>query len=395
MPPSRLGSSGAPRRVTSWRRSLAHHYLEAVRPEDQDLAWAGEDARGRAAADRCRGLGTQGGRAGCRPLRDRRRVDAPPPGGRAGAGSWRAGRAVVRDRARERAEIRRRGVRGGHGESARIGCARGDSSIRSSPIRPSQRAGMWKRRLDDSLVEGWIERALTAAPSGTPARVRALAANAYWHDDLRRCPRGGDRSRPAGRRRASSPRASGALMSALAENDQFGDALEVAAARTTLLPRHRRSGSHCGRTDEPRGFLRERRPAGRRAGHGGPHGGNRRWPDRTPSSARPRDAAAVGIRRRGLGSGHGLGGSSRGLGRAQPRHALPVQRRGPADDRDWRGAWRRRCRGVAAGGQSQRDRHGRLRKDGLVMEVGTWRSRVAISGRYAEWSIRSSQRGCT
>ncbi len=74
---------------------------------------------------------------------------------------------------------------------------------------------MWKQRLDDSLVEGWIERALTAAPSGTPARVRALAANAYWHDDL------------------------DAARAAVTEADQLGD---VELRFESLGPLHERSG---------------------------------------------------------------------------------------------------------------------------------------------------------
>ena len=46
------------------------------------------------------------------------------------------------------------------------------------------RYGMWQRQLDNDLVEAWIARALAATAEGSPARVKALAANADWHEDL-------------------------------------------------------------------------------------------------------------------------------------------------------------------------------------------------------------------
>ena len=47
------------------------------------------------------------------------------------------------------------------------------------------RAGMWQRRLDDSLIEGWIEAAMAHTTEGTPARVRALAEQAEVTQQLR------------------------------------------------------------------------------------------------------------------------------------------------------------------------------------------------------------------
>src|SRR5439155_15373017 len=46
------------------------------------------------------------------------------------------------------------------------------------------RYGMWLRQLDNDLVEGWIERAVATTPEGSPARIRALAARADWHEEL-------------------------------------------------------------------------------------------------------------------------------------------------------------------------------------------------------------------
>jgi hypothetical protein len=43
-------------------------------------------------------------------------------------------------------------------------------------FQTSLRAGMWKRRPDPVLVQGWIERALDLAEPGTAARAKALFA---------------------------------------------------------------------------------------------------------------------------------------------------------------------------------------------------------------------------
>ncbi|HXG76646.1 MAG TPA: adenylate/guanylate cyclase domain-containing protein [Gaiellaceae bacterium] len=47
----------------------------------------------------------------------------------------------------------------------------------------SARSGMWKRRPDPELVEGWIGRALELADADSPARARALIARANWRPE--------------------------------------------------------------------------------------------------------------------------------------------------------------------------------------------------------------------
>ncbi|HEX9634919.1 MAG TPA: hypothetical protein VGB34_05470, partial [Candidatus Limnocylindria bacterium] len=102
-------------------------------------------------------------------------------------------------------------------------------------FQTAQRAGMWQRRLDDSLVEGWIERAVAVAPEGTPYRIRALVAKAYWQDDLA--------AAHAALAIADGldvvefrSMGLGAVQSALQETGQFVEAGQVASERAALLP---------------------------------------------------------------------------------------------------------------------------------------------------------------
>jgi class 3 adenylate cyclase len=50
-------------------------------------------------------------------------------------------------------------------------------------LHTATRAGMWNRRPDRELVQGWIDRTLELAADGTPARARGLIAKAFWEDD--------------------------------------------------------------------------------------------------------------------------------------------------------------------------------------------------------------------
>lgn len=47
----------------------------------------------------------------------------------------------------------------------------------------SNRAGMWRRRPDRDLVDGWIAQALELADPGSEARLRALLALSYWNPE--------------------------------------------------------------------------------------------------------------------------------------------------------------------------------------------------------------------
>ena len=103
-------------------------------------------------------------------------------------------------------------------------------------FQTTQRAGMWKRRLDDSLVEGWIERALAVAPQGTPARMRALAARARVGRRSGRGAVGGRGRRRAGRRPSFARKPWVRYRARSRETGQLDEALDVAVARTELLP---------------------------------------------------------------------------------------------------------------------------------------------------------------
>ena len=45
------------------------------------------------------------------------------------------------------------------------------------------RAGMWRKRPERELVDGWIDRALELAEPGSTARARALIARCVWAPD--------------------------------------------------------------------------------------------------------------------------------------------------------------------------------------------------------------------
>jgi class 3 adenylate cyclase/tetratricopeptide (TPR) repeat protein len=161
---------------------LAYHYLEAVRPEDADLAWAGRDEQ----LTGLRGLAVAWARRAAALALGRYEVDEgisllhkalerePAPAGQAGL--WQ--------------EI-------GHANALKYD---GEAFLRSMEkaielgepptevyaelaAQSVQRAGMWKRELDYELVGDWIERALDLAPEGSPARVKALAASAMLNED--------------------------------------------------------------------------------------------------------------------------------------------------------------------------------------------------------------------
>ena len=47
----------------------------------------------------------------------------------------------------------------------------------------TMRGGMWKRPLDDDLLESWLARALELADAGGAAQARALVTKSRWEDD--------------------------------------------------------------------------------------------------------------------------------------------------------------------------------------------------------------------
>lgn len=161
---------------------LAHHYAEAVRAEDADLAWTGEEAeleRLRACAldwleraaesairrfeldDAVTLLELALSLAEEQPRQSQLwrlmgRAHALRFDGDAFLESMEKSLAVCVDRAT---------------------CA---DSYAELALQTAHRSGMWRRRPDGKLVIGWIERALELAEPESEARAKALIARCFW-----------------------------------------------------------------------------------------------------------------------------------------------------------------------------------------------------------------------
>jgi class 3 adenylate cyclase len=161
---------------------LAHHYAEAVRPDDLDLAWAGRESEVERLRAKAKVWCSRAGELaisryeideGLRLLRralefetdEMRQATLWHRIGRAhalkfdGEGLWQAiERAIDLS-----------------GPSADLYTELAFQSVR--------RWGIWKREPDAELVGGWIERALELAEEGSRNQARALYARASWDDD--------------------------------------------------------------------------------------------------------------------------------------------------------------------------------------------------------------------
>ena len=162
--------------------ALAHHYSQAVRREDEDLAWEDEQEelarlRPRAVAWLRRAAGLAGRRYEMREAVAllERAVDAR-------ARRRHARRDLAGDRPRERPLLRRQGIRGCDGEGDRA-CPRRCRALADLyaelAFQTIARAGMWGTAPPSELVQGWIERALELAAPDTAARAKALIARCY------------------------------------------------------------------------------------------------------------------------------------------------------------------------------------------------------------------------
>jgi class 3 adenylate cyclase/tetratricopeptide (TPR) repeat protein len=164
---------------------LAHHYAEAVRPEDADLAWAGEEEEHttlRARALEClrRAAELAIGRfeidEGLALLQRALDLESEGP---VQAALWR--------------EIGRANVFKFDGEAFWTAMLRSledttDPAIEGDTysilaFHTATRAAMWKHRPAHELIAGWIERALALSAQDSPAHVRALIARAYLDPD--------------------------------------------------------------------------------------------------------------------------------------------------------------------------------------------------------------------
>lgn len=160
---------------------LAHHYAEAVRSEDVDLAWTGREAE--LAELRARSLSWLRHAAelavGRMEIEDglallHRALDLETdPGQRATL--WRqAGRANILKYDGEAFWTAMQESLKGTDDPSTAADVYADLAFQTS-----LRGGMWKRRPDAGLVKGWIDQALELAEPGTPQRARALLARAY------------------------------------------------------------------------------------------------------------------------------------------------------------------------------------------------------------------------
>jgi class 3 adenylate cyclase len=252
---------------------LAHHYAESVRPEDADLAWAGQEER---LAELREAAVTWLRRAGELAV-GRYEIDE-------GLGLLRRALRLAASDSKQAElwrEIGRANALKYDGEAFWTSM---QSAIRASPGRQEQaelyselafqtaiRSGMWRRRPDQALVESWIAQTLELAAPESPARAKALIARSHWRPE-----RSGDAAREAtaiAERLADDELLSYALdsqsVSAFAGN-RFEESRRWAEKRLQLLdklsdPEHRAKilagatlGSlGCARFHEARQFARQ------------------------------------------------------------------------------------------------------------------------------------------
>ncbi len=162
---------------------LAHHYSEAARPEDADLAWVGEEEKLEPLREKAvhwlrraakLAIGRYDIDEGLRFLtravdltsdvslrsqlwRDIGRANALKYDGEAFVTAMQKSLELCTDRAT---------------------CGAGYALL---AFHASSRSGMWNRGVDADAVEGWIEHALELSPPESAARAQALAARAFLH----------------------------------------------------------------------------------------------------------------------------------------------------------------------------------------------------------------------
>ena len=161
---------------------LAHHYAEAVRPEDADLAWAEQPEELR----RLRGKAVSWLRRAAELAIGRYEIDD------ALALLHRALTLEDDDEAQGQIwhQIGRANALKFDGEAFWTAMEKAIELSRDRErradlysdlaVETAGRAGMWPRRPSDELVKGWIERALELAEPDTDARAKALLAKLFW-----------------------------------------------------------------------------------------------------------------------------------------------------------------------------------------------------------------------
>jgi class 3 adenylate cyclase len=164
---------------------LGHHYAEATRPEDADLAWAGDQERAQLLRRRAvTWLRRAAAQAMSRydvdeALGDLNRALELESDSSGRGELWRAiGRAAA---------VKYDGVLFWTAmQRALEHVTRGPDAAEiysELALETSNRAGMWVQAPDPALVDEWVERALELAEPRSAARVRALVARALWHPE--------------------------------------------------------------------------------------------------------------------------------------------------------------------------------------------------------------------
>ena len=161
---------------------LAHHYAEAVRAEDVDLAWPGEGQE----LERLRGLAAAWLERSVRLALGRGEVDD-------GLAVLRRALELCPDRASEAriwktigfAQALRFDGEGFWTATLKaLDLADEDEAgelYSQLAFHTTTRKGMWKSVPDQAMIDGWIERALELTAPGSPAHVQALISRAYSH----------------------------------------------------------------------------------------------------------------------------------------------------------------------------------------------------------------------
>lgn len=164
---------------------LAHHYAEAVRPEDADLAWG--DAQEE--LERLRAAATRWLRRSADLALSRYDLDEAIGQLELALAleSTDIGKADIwRELGRAHA-FGYDGIRFWDAMQKSLELT-SDRAVRARTYadlahQTSGRAGMWKTAPDHDVVAGWIETALELADPETPERAKALIAKAYWARD--------------------------------------------------------------------------------------------------------------------------------------------------------------------------------------------------------------------
>ena len=161
---------------------LAHHLAEAVRPEDADLAWAGEEVE----LERVRERAVRWLRRSAELAVGRYEIDE--------ALSYLHRAVELEPSDAERATLWRRIGRANalkfDGEAfwraMELSLELAEHETEAAEIygelayQTAGRSGMWKKAPAAALVHGWIERALDLGGPASPARAKALIASVFW-----------------------------------------------------------------------------------------------------------------------------------------------------------------------------------------------------------------------